>query len=154
MKRTGGKFRFPSPYARFDGKIGHFGKSTVMFLFGGFGYGLIEVLWRGRTHWSMVLCGGICFLTMHLVNTGMRRRSIFLRAFVCMLCITAVEFAVGCIVNIGLHLDIWDYSEMKFQLLGQVCLLYSFFWYLLSLAVSAGSNFAARISGNAATQTR
>ena len=102
----------------------------------------------------MVLCGGICFLAMHLVNTGMRRRSIFLRAFVCMLCITAVEFAVGCIVNIGLHLDIWDYSEMKFQLLGQVCLLYSFFWYLLSLAVSAGSNFAARISGNAATQTR
>ena len=59
MKRTGGKFRLPSPYARFDGEIGHFGKSVVMFLFGGFGYGLIEVLWRGRTHWSMVLCGGI-----------------------------------------------------------------------------------------------
>ena len=146
MKRGKRKFHLPSAYVHFNAKLSRSQKCIVMFLFGGFGYGLIEILWRGRTHWSMVLCGGVCFLVMHLVNTDMKKLSIFLRAFICMLCITAVEFAVGCVVNLALHLGIWDYSGMKFQLLGQICLLYSFFWYLLSLAVSAGSNFVARIT--------
>ena len=35
---------------------------TALFLFvGGISYGLLELLWRGRTHWTMLL-GGVCFL--------------------------------------------------------------------------------------------
>ena len=30
----------------------------MVFLLGGAGYCLIEVLWRGFTHWSMALAGG------------------------------------------------------------------------------------------------
>ena len=31
-----------------------------VFTAGGLGYGGLELLWRGRTHWSMLLCGGVC----------------------------------------------------------------------------------------------
>ena len=33
-----------------------------VFTAGGLGYGGLELLWRGRTHWSMLLCGGVCAL--------------------------------------------------------------------------------------------
>lgn len=133
-------------YADFSGKPRAGCKYVMTLLFGGFGYGLIEILWRGRTHPSMVLCGGLCLLFMHTVNSTMRKHSVFLRALVCMAGITALEFAVGCVVNIALGMAVWDYSDMHFQLMGQICLLYSFFWYLISLAVSLGSNIAFRLA--------
>lgn len=139
-----GKSRFL--YADFAGKPCAACKYAMTLLFGGIGYGLIEILWRGRTHPSMVLCGGLCFLFMHTVNAAMRKHSVFLRALICMAGITAMEFAVGCIVNIALGMGVWDYSGMRFQLMGQICLLYSFFWYLLSVAVSFASNIAFRLT--------
>jgi uncharacterized membrane protein len=39
--------------------------------------------------------------------------------------ITSPEFIVGCIVNRGLHMNVWDYSAQKFNLLGQICPLFS-----------------------------
>ena len=36
-----------------------------IFLIGGLGYGLLEILWRGRTHWSMLLTGGVCFIALY-----------------------------------------------------------------------------------------
>ena len=68
MKRGKRKFHLPSAYVHFNAKLSRSQKCIVMFLFGGFGYGLIEILWRGRTHWSMVLCGGLCFLVMYLIS--------------------------------------------------------------------------------------
>ena len=40
----------------------------LIYAAGGLLYGLIEILWRGWTHWSMVLCGGLCFLMMYLIS--------------------------------------------------------------------------------------
>ena len=34
----------------------------LLFSFGALGYGLIEILWRGHTHPSMLTAGGICFV--------------------------------------------------------------------------------------------
>ena len=33
-----------------------------VFLSGGIIYSFIEVAWRGYTHWSMTIAGGICFM--------------------------------------------------------------------------------------------
>ena len=41
---------------------------VLIYAAGGLLYGLIEILWRGWTHWSMVLCGGLCFLVMYLIS--------------------------------------------------------------------------------------
>ena len=36
----------------------------MLFLLGGTGYVLMELLYRGRSHYSMFLAGGVCFLLL------------------------------------------------------------------------------------------
>ena len=93
-------------------------------------YGLTELLWRGYTHPSMVLTGGLCFAFVYLVSRV--RLSLLAKAFICGVFITLAELLVGIGVNIVLKLDVWDYSERPFNFMGQICLLYSIFWVLLS----------------------
>lgn len=49
--------------------------------------------------------------------------------------VTAAEFAVGCVVNLLLGWNVWDYSGWRVQLLGQICLVFCLLWYLLCLGV-------------------
>lgn len=104
-----------------------------LFVIGGLAYTAIELLWRRRTHPSMFLVGGACFELMGGIHTRYRRRPLLLRCGVCSLAVTAVEFLSGCVLNRWLKLGVWDYSHMRFNLLGQVCLLYSVLWMLLSI---------------------
>ncbi len=119
---------------------GAVGYMTVSLLFGGIAYGLLEILWRGYTHPSMILTGGACFAVIFLVNRRLFRVPLVLRIFLCTTVVVAAEFFVGILVNRILHLNVWDYSDARFHLFGQICLEYSFFWLLLctvlSLAVS------------------
>lgn len=52
---------------------------------------------------------------------------------ICTIGITLIEFISGCVINIWLNLGVWDYSNQALNILWQVCLLYSGFWYLLSI---------------------
>ena len=52
------------------------------------------------------------------------------------LVITVIEFISGCIVNLWLRMDVWDYSSIPGNVLGQICLLYSFLWGMLSIPIS------------------
>ncbi len=122
---------------RFDGNIGRAGMCVVELFFGGIGYGLVEILWRGRTHWSMVVAGGVCFTAILFINRAMKHKNIFIRAAVSALFITAVEFTAGMILNRLLGLAVWNYSGMFGNILGQVCPLYTVFWFLLSLPICA-----------------
>ena len=119
----------------FDGTMSAFQKCLLKFMLGGVGYGLIELAWRGRTHVSMVLTGGACLVAICAVNEKMRGKNIFLRAAVCAAAITAAEFAVGMLVNRWLRLDVWDYGGMAGNVLGQICPLYSFLWFLLCVPI-------------------
>lgn len=47
--------------------------------------------------------------------------------------VTLMELATGLVLNVWLGLGIWDYSDLPYNLLGQVCLLYMNLWFLLSL---------------------
>ncbi len=42
--------------------------SVYLFLAGGFVYQMIEMAWRARTHWSMFILGGLCFLSVNLLR--------------------------------------------------------------------------------------
>lgn len=101
--------------------------------FGGSSYYLIELLWRGESHWSMFFVGGICFRLIGLVRTFPGKWNLFLRCAFAASMITAIEFISGCILNLQLHWDIWDYSELPFNLLGQICLPFTALWGVLSL---------------------
>ena len=112
----------------------------MIFAAGGAVYTAAELLWRGYSHWTMTLAGGACAMLIHLADRRMKGRSFLLRCFAGCGIITAVEFFVGCIVNLALGWNVWDYSGMRFNLLGQICLLYCVMWFFMSvpaLALSA-----------------
>ena len=119
----------------FDGALKKWQKCILKFMLGGVGYGLIELIWRGRTHFSMVLTGGACLLAICAVNEKMRGKSIFLRSAASAAAVTAAELAVGLVVNRLLGLRVWDYSAIFGNILGQICPLYSFLWFLLCLPI-------------------
>lgn len=108
---------------------------ALLFLIGGRLYTWIELAWRGRTHWSMFLLGGICFVAIGLLNENILPWTlpVWLQALVGAGVVTVLEFVVGCIVNLGLGWAVWDYSGMPLNILGQVCLPYTLLWVLLSL---------------------
>ena len=104
-----------------------------IFCIGGILYNLIEILWRGYTHWSMFWVGGTCFHIMGLIHTGLKKLTMFSRCTLCALAVTVVEFVSGCLFNLKLKMDVWDYKDMPFNIMGQVCLLYTVLWGGLSL---------------------
>ena len=108
----------------------------LVFGVGGIGYSAIEILWRGRTHWTMALTGGACLSGLYAMakkESGPMWK--FCLHGSCL--ITAAEFAVGLIVNRKLKWNVWDYSKVPLNLMGQICPLYSFFWFLLCRPGSA-----------------
>ena len=46
----------------------------------------------------------------------------------------AAEFAAGCVLNLWLGLGVWDYTDMPFNLMGQICLPFSAVWIVVSAA--------------------
>ena len=54
--------------------------------------------------------------------------------------ITIVELFTGIIVNLWMHWHVWDYSSQWMNFLGQVCPLFSFFWFVLTFPLLFLSN--------------
>lgn len=109
-------------------------KHLCLFGIGGLIYYFIECLWRGYSHWSMICCGGICFVIIGLLNELYTYdMSIVSQMFLSSIVITFNEFIFGCVFNLWLHFNVWDYSNQPYNILGQVCLLYTNLWFLLSI---------------------
>ena len=109
-------------------------KYIFLLVVGGSIYCSIELIQRGRTHWTMFIVGGLCFVACGLINEILSWNTpIWYQMLLCTIFITLIEFISGCVINLILHWNVWDYSNQPFNILGQVCLLYSVFWYFLSL---------------------
>ncbi len=110
-------------------------KHLIIFSLGGIFYLMIEMLWRGYSHWSMFVLGGACFLIIGLINEHSHGRIILpLQMLIGAAAITILEFAVGYVLNIKLGLNVWSYYDMPYNIMGQVCLPYMILWVFLSLA--------------------
>jgi hypothetical protein len=97
-------------------------------------YLVIESIWRGWTHVSMLVVGGICGLAIGAVNqipsfyeTKMIWQSITVAAII--LC---VEFGSGCVINLWWGWGIWDYSGVWGNIMGQICLPFAALWVLIT----------------------
>lgn len=110
-------------------------KNIILFIIGGLGYGLLEILWRGFTHPSMLILGGICFCFIHFTAAYFTELGILKKGILSALFITSAEFITGLIVNIYMSLSVWDYSSVPFNLNGQISLFYSFIWFILSVII-------------------
>ena len=99
-----------------------------MFCLGGGAYVALELLWRGRSHYSMFLAGGTCFLLL-----GMLRRvklPLIAKAGLGALAITGVELIAGWIFN--RDYAVWDYRALPLNFQGQICAMFT----LLGIPVS------------------
>ena len=110
-------------------------EAPVLLLGGGVLYYGLELLVRGYSHWSMAILGGVCLWLIYALNREKPRLLLPVRALLCASLITGSEFLFGCVLNLWLKWNIWDYSELPFDLLGQICLPYFILWFLLSLPV-------------------
>ncbi len=106
-------------------------QKIAMFSMGGAGYCGLEMLWRGRTHGSMFVAGGVCFLLLGKLNRTQPRLPLPARAATGALIITMVELATGLLVNRDYH--VWDYRQVGFDYHGQICLPYTLLWIPVSL---------------------
>lgn len=108
-------------------------KHFTLFCIGGSLYGLIECVWRGYTHISMILLSGILFLFIGALNEHFSwDMSYLLQVLIGTIAVTFGEFFTGCIVNILLDWNVWDYSNMPLNLLGQICVPYILLWVPLT----------------------
>ncbi|UOO38430.1 hypothetical protein IZU99_04030 [Oscillospiraceae bacterium CM] len=109
-----------------------FFKFSSLFLAGGLVYGALELLWRGRTHWSMLLAGGVCAVFLYLIAVKLGE-PVWKKWIMGGAVITTVEFVTGILVNIVLGWHVWSYDGNWGNLFGQICLVFALFWVLLSI---------------------
>ena len=108
-------------------------KYIYLFIVGGLIYTTLEVIFRGYTHWTMGMVGGICFIFLGLINEVLPWNTpLTLQMLIGSIIITSIEFISGCILNIWLKMGVWDYSNLPFNILGQICLPFSILWYFVS----------------------
>lgn len=106
------------------------GETVFAFLFGCFLYSLIEIAARGYTHWSMTLTGGVCLAFIYYITNGTGMNT-FEKCMSGAVFITSAEFTVGCFVNLKMQWNVWDYSDMPANLMGQICVPFFLVWFCL-----------------------
>ena len=108
-------------------------KYLFLFWFGGATYVALEVIWRGYSHWTMLLLAGILFIIIGLLNEIWSWNLKFrYQVLISTAIATILELFTGLIVNVCLGWNVWDYSNVPFNFLGQICLPYTFLWVALS----------------------
>lgn len=98
-------------------------------------YCALEILWRGYSHWTMGVLAAVISIPLDIANDTVIPWStpLWLQAIIGGTIITVAEFITGCIVNLWLGWDVWDYSKIPFNLLGQICPQFWALWVVLAL---------------------
>ena len=109
-------------------------KYSVLLSYGGMLYVCIELLFRGRSDISMMFCGGLSFVFIGLINNIIPwEMPLWIQSIIGgFLVVTPLEYIFGLIFN--QDLTVWDYRMQPFNVNGQVCLLFSLLWCVISIA--------------------
>ena len=106
-------------------------KYPGLLLIGGLLYAALELAFRGRTHWSMGLAGGVSTVLLYLIAVK-NGSALWEKWIMGGAVITTVEFLFGAVFNLKLKLGVWNYSHMPLNLFGQICPLFTLLWIGLS----------------------
>lgn len=109
-------------------------------------YLLIELAWRGRTHWTMLPLAAVIFICAGVLDEVERPPSIWQQVILGTTIATTLEFVAGLILNVWLGLGIWDYSNLPGNVLGQICPQFTLAWSVLVLISIRIENFMHRIA--------
>ncbi len=102
---------------------------AMLFLLGGGGYLAVELAWRGASHWTMFLAGGICLCVLPAL--AVRPVCLPLAAGAGAAAVSGLEVCIGLACREVLHIVVWDYSAEWGNLVGLVCPRYCLYWFLL-----------------------
>lgn len=112
--------------------------SMLLWTWGGTLYFFLEVAYKSltghpeRISWTMLVLAIVLCIPVERAGYQLPWACpLWLQAAVCAALVTLVEFCAGCVLNLWLGLDIWDYSDIPFNLLGQICFPFSLVWWVL-----------------------
>lgn len=108
------------------------GEYLFLLYFGGSFYVTCETFWRGYSHWTMFFLAGIIFIIIGLLNE-VWSWNLLTQAITGAVIATGMEFVAGCIINLWLGWNVWDYSDMPGNLLGQICPQFALLWVVMSV---------------------
>lgn len=112
----------------FEVKEMKFMEKAGLFVLGGGGYVLLELLWRGWSHVSMFFAGGSCFLILGRLDRV--RLPLPARWAAGAGAVTGVELVTGLLVN--RDYGVWDYRGLPLNFMGQICLPFTLLWLPVS----------------------
>lgn len=110
--------------------------SMLLWTWGAAVYFFLEVAYKSltghpeRISWTMLAVALILCIPVERCGAELPWGCpLWLQALACAALVTAVEFVTGLVLNRWLGLDIWDYSHLPFNLMGQICLQFFFVWW-------------------------
>lgn len=117
-------------------------KYFVLGNIGGIVYVIIELIYRGYSHWTMFLVSAISFILIGLINEFISwDMKLWKQMLIGSAIVTAMEFISGYIINIKLGWHVWDYSTIPFNVMGQVCIPFSIIWFFISLIAIVADDY-------------
>lgn len=120
-------------------KLSNFLLSMLMWTWGGTLYFFMEVVYKTLTgnpdhiSWTMIIVAFILCIPLERFGDELPwEMPMILQTIICAVAITITELISGLILNVWLGLHVWDYSELPFNFMGQICLQFSLLWVVLS----------------------
>ena len=88
---------------------------------GGTLYYMIEIIFRGYSHWSMFLLGGFCFIFFAQQGLWTKwREPLWKQVLWCTAFVVSAEFITGIIVNKVMGWNDWKNTEQKLPIRCQI----------------------------------
>ena len=106
-------------------------KYAFLVWFGGSTYVTLEVFWRARSHWTMFVLAAVVFIMIGLLNEIWAKWNLLIQTLVGTGIATVLEFISGLVVNVILRWDVWDYSNLPGNIMGQICPQFMILWALI-----------------------
>ena len=108
-------------------------KLLILCFLTGMCYSELELLARGFTYLPMTFIGGTAVTLIGLIARRHDAPSLKMWQFCTLgtLVILDVEYISGCVFNLLLHMDLWNYSGDKYNVNGQICLKNALLWFFL-----------------------
>ena len=120
-------------------KLSNFLLSMLMWTWGGTLYFFMEVVYKTLTgnpdhiSWTMIIVAFILCIPLERFGDELPwEMPMILQTIICAVAITITELISGLILNVWFGLHVWDYSELPFNFMGQICLQFSLLWVVLS----------------------